>query len=83
MTVRGYVRSGRLVVDVPTDLPEGSEVDLVTVADVVEIHRAADDREAPTPVDAMLARWRAQDVSAEPDWDVSEVPPFALRPHAP
>jgi hypothetical protein len=30
MTVRGHVRSGRLVVDVPTDLPEGSEVELLT-----------------------------------------------------
>lgn len=30
MTVRGHVRSGRLVVDVPTDLPEGSEVELTT-----------------------------------------------------
>jgi hypothetical protein len=29
MTVRGHVRSGGLVVDVPTDLPEGSEVELV------------------------------------------------------
>ena len=80
MTVPGHVRSGRLVVDVPTDLPEGSEVELVTIADVVEIRRATDE---PTPLDAMLARWRAQDVSAEPDWDVSEIPPFALRPRAP
>ena len=37
MTVRGHVTNGRLVVDVPTDLPEGSEVELVTVGDVVEV----------------------------------------------
>lgn len=28
-TIRGYVRNGRIVVDEPTDLPEGSEVELV------------------------------------------------------
>jgi len=31
VTVRGHVRSGRLVVDEPTDLPEGTEVDLVSI----------------------------------------------------
>lgn len=31
MTVRGHVRSGRLVVDVPTDLPEGTEVEFEAV----------------------------------------------------
>ena len=41
MTVRGHVTNGRLVVDVPTDLPEGSEVELVTVGDVVEVNKAA------------------------------------------
>jgi hypothetical protein len=74
MTVRGHVRSGRLVVDTPTDLPEGSEVELVTVAD---------DREVPAPLEAMLDRWRAQDVSAEPDWDAREIPSLALRRHGP
>ena len=39
MTVRGHVTNGRLVVDVPTDLPEGSEVKLVTVGDVVEVNK--------------------------------------------
>jgi hypothetical protein len=29
-TVRARVRNGRLVLDEPTDLPEGSEVELVT-----------------------------------------------------
>jgi hypothetical protein len=31
MTVRGRVRDGRLVVDEPTDLPEGTEVELEAV----------------------------------------------------
>ncbi len=33
MTVRGRVRNGRLVVDEPTDLPEGTEVELEAVGD--------------------------------------------------
>jgi hypothetical protein len=41
MTVRGHVTNGRLVVDVPTDLPEGTEVELVTVGDVVEVNKIA------------------------------------------
>ena len=47
MTVRGHVTNGRLVVDVPTDLPEGSEVELVTVGDVVE---ESSPRESPDDV---------------------------------
>jgi hypothetical protein len=31
VTVRGHVTNGRLVVDEPTDLPEGTEVDLVSI----------------------------------------------------
>ena len=65
MTVRGHVTNGRLVVDVPTDLPEGSEVELVTVGDVVERHQVADDHEGRSVIDAAGARhhesaqWRA------------------------
>ena len=33
MTVRGHVISGRLVVDVPTDLPEGTVVELEAVGE--------------------------------------------------
>ena len=33
LTVRARVRNGRLVVDEPTDLPEGSEVELATMED--------------------------------------------------
>ena len=36
MTVRGHVTNGRLVVDVPTDLPEGTEIELVAVTEAVE-----------------------------------------------
>jgi hypothetical protein len=33
MTVRARVKNGRLVVDEPTDLPEGTEVELAPVDD--------------------------------------------------
>lgn len=33
--VRGRVRNGRLVVDEPTDLPEGDEIDLVPLDEVL------------------------------------------------
>lgn len=35
-TVRGRVRNGRLVVDEPTDLPEGTEVELASVDDELD-----------------------------------------------
>lgn len=34
ITVRGRVRNGRLIVDEATDLPEGTEIELVGGADV-------------------------------------------------
>ncbi|MBT8469529.1 MAG: antitoxin family protein [Deltaproteobacteria bacterium] len=43
-TIRARVRNGRLVLDEPTDLPEGTEVDLViddTGDDLDESERAA------------------------------------------
>jgi hypothetical protein len=33
LTVRARVKNGRLVVDEPTDLPEGTEVELATMED--------------------------------------------------
>jgi hypothetical protein len=33
LTVRARVRNGRLVVDEPTDLPEGTEIELATLDD--------------------------------------------------
>ena len=51
MTVRGHVTNGRLVVDVPTDLPEGSEVELVAVGEVVEVDRVAEAMKGLTVAD--------------------------------
>jgi hypothetical protein len=31
----------------------------------------------------MLARWEAEDVSDEPDWDIADVAPLALREPGP
>jgi hypothetical protein len=36
MTVRGRVANGRLIVDEPTDLPEGAEVELRLVDDELD-----------------------------------------------
>ena len=36
MTVKGHVRNGRLVVDEPTDLPEGAVVELWLVDDTLD-----------------------------------------------
>jgi len=34
MTVRGHVTNGRLIVDEPTDLPDGTDVELVSIDDL-------------------------------------------------
>ncbi len=34
MTLRAHVRSGRLVLDEPTELPEGAEIELVPVDEI-------------------------------------------------
>ena len=64
MTLKAHVRMGRLVVDEPTELPEGTEVDLLPLdpgdwldaADRAALHRALvasqDDIEAGRLVDA-------------------------------
>ena len=75
MTVHARVKNGRLLVDEPTDLPDGTELILVPAAE-----------EGPSsgggePVLAMLDRWKSEDVSDEPDWDVSDIEPLALRTH--
>jgi hypothetical protein len=51
MSVRARVRNGRLVVDEPTDLPEGTEVDLAPVV-------AADEAWALTPEESAELRSR-------------------------
>ena len=64
MTLKARVKKGRLVVDVPTQLPEGTEVDLLPLdpgdwldaADRAALHRALaasqDDVEAGRLIDA-------------------------------
>ena len=66
------VRNGRLMLDEPTDLPDGAEVEVVVIDDALsateraELHasldRALDDSEAGRGVDAMdfLAQYRAR-----------------------
>jgi hypothetical protein len=74
MAVRAMVRSGRLILDEPTDLPEGSALDLVLDDEGDEIdarsRAALDDaisrslREASegrsAPADTILSRLRAR-----------------------
>lgn len=64
MVVRAFVRHGRLIVDEPTDLPEGTEVELVAnvdtklsdeEADELRAIRARDDFVAHEDVRAKLA----------------------------
>ena len=51
--LKAHVRGGRLVLDEPTDLPEGSEVELVAVDDDL-------DPEERARLDAALERSMAQ-----------------------
>lgn len=66
------VKNGRLMLDEPTDLPDGAEVEVVVIDDALsateraELHasldRALDDSAAGRGVDAMdfLAKYRAR-----------------------
>jgi len=69
MLVRGRVRNGRLVVDEPTDLPDGAEVLLAEVGDAadeltveeargIEEAIASIDRGEGVPVEEAFARIR-------------------------
>jgi hypothetical protein len=40
MTLRAHVRNGRLVLDEPTDLPEGAEVELVPMDEIDDLDPA-------------------------------------------
>jgi hypothetical protein len=71
MTVRGRVRNGRLVVDEPTDLPEGTEVELEPVEhepwdltaeqrEELKARLAGADRGELVPSAEVLARLRAE-----------------------
>jgi hypothetical protein len=54
MTIKARVRDGRLVVDEPTDLPEGTEIDLILLdpgdwldeAARAELHQALQESDA-------------------------------------
>lgn len=39
-----------------------------------------DAAERAARVRAMVARWRAEDTSAEPDWDIEDIEPMSLEP---
>ena len=54
ITVRARVRNGRLLVDEPTDMPEGTEIDLVAEGAVADDVVAARLRAAP-PADERLS----------------------------
>jgi len=73
LAVKAHVRSGRIIVDEPTDLPEGAELDLVVVGNddldaedeqalMASLDRALDDEDADRTVnvDDFLAEVRAQ-----------------------
>ena len=73
--LKAHVKGGRLLLDEPTDLPEGAEVDIAVLGDDltpderVELHasldRALDDSAAGRGVDAheYLAQYRARRAS--------------------
>ena len=73
LAIKAHVRSGRIIVDEPTDLPEGAELDLVVVGndDLDEVDhqalmdsldRALDDEDADriVNVDEFLEEVRTQ-----------------------
>ena len=71
VALKAHVRAGRLVLDAPTDLPEGAEVEVAVLGDDLdpaeraELHasldRAMEDADAGRGVDALtyLAEYRA------------------------
>lgn len=59
ISVRGRVRNGRLVVDEPTDLPEGAEVELVAE----EAERVVDRLRASPPSDEPLSADEAKQLA--------------------
>jgi hypothetical protein len=68
--VKGHVRNGRLIVDEPTDLPEGAEVDLAPVSEVASLddeeRRRLDEAVAESDEDIRAGRvYSAEDVLDE------------------
>ena len=62
MTIKGRVRAGRLVVDEPTELPEGTEVELLPLdpgdwlddADRAALHQALRESDADVAADRLV-----------------------------
>jgi len=73
--LKAHVRNGRLVLDEPTDLPEGKEVQLEGSMVQAKAAKLVEDDEVLGGLAAMLNRWEAEDVADEPDWDVEAVEP--------
>jgi hypothetical protein len=63
MTLTAHVKAGRLIVDEPTDLPEGTTVELVAIAPGLEIDALKD---------LLEARWQASE-SGEPTETAADV----------
>jgi hypothetical protein len=61
ISVRGRVRNGRLVVDEPCDLPEGTEIDLVAEE---EFDRVLERIRASPPTDEPLSAEEARELAA-------------------
>jgi hypothetical protein len=78
LALKAHVKGGRLVLDEPTDLPEGAEVDVAVLGDDLspedraELHasldRAAEDSDAGRGVDltTYLAEYRARRATDTP-----------------
>ena len=58
-SIRGVVRGGRLRVDVPTDLPEGSEIELVPVEGEDEERQRMEDSICRGLADSAAGRTRS------------------------
>jgi hypothetical protein len=62
MTIKAHVRAGRLVVDEPTDLPDGTEVELLALdpgdwlddGDRAALHQALRESAADVAADRLL-----------------------------
>jgi hypothetical protein len=62
MTLKARVRAGRLVVDEPTDLPEGTELDWLDEADRAVLHEALRQSEGDVEAGRLVS---AEDVLRE------------------
>ena len=91
MTLKARVKAGRLVVDEPTDLPEGTEVELLPLdpgewldeEDRAALHQALrdseDDVKAGRLVDAESVASDIRAVSVEHPWPIATSSPVRLN----